>query len=125
MSLSVIGGKLLHKRVGIAVLLSFALLNILLLLLNISQTFEHPLLLAGLNIVFQAGTFLVSAYIAGRSYLKSSLIQLLLIGSGMVAFGISNLTTGIVSLTVTGAEWANFNVTMHNIGLLGFSALNF
>ncbi len=37
-------------------------------------------------------------------------------GRVMAALSGWNLTTGIVSLTVTGAEWANFNVTMHNIG---------
>ncbi len=114
----------MRKRVGVITLLFFATLDALLAALNLQQIFEHTPLLAVLNFIFQSAALFIVAYISAQSYVRSGLLRFILIGCSMIAFGIGNLINSI-NLLIAASDWANFAVTMHNLGLLAFSMLNF
>jgi PAS domain S-box-containing protein len=79
-----------------------------------ASVFEPPHLLAILNAVFLALMPFIVAYLAGRSYLATGSLNILLIGCALLVFGAGNLVAG----------WAiehpgpNSTVTIHNIASL-------
>ena len=117
--------KVSAKTSGLRVVLILIILNVALILFDIKMTFSSPFLLAILNFGFQSLALFAIAYISAKSYLKSGLLQLLLIGCGLVSFGIGviiNLSRILLSLN---RDWTDFTVTMHSLGLFIFSLLSF
>jgi hypothetical protein len=81
-----------------------------------SLFFEPAWLLPITNTVFVTLVFFIVAYIAMRNYKATGRIQILLLGCGVLAFGIGGILAGLVrSLPAVGA---NLNVTIYNTGAL-------
>ncbi len=76
---------------------------------------ELPALLALLNTIFLCAIPLLVAFMAERSYRSTGILAFLLIGSGLVFFGIGSLYAGWVMLL---AGTPNPAVTLHNFGSL-------
>jgi PAS domain S-box-containing protein len=81
-----------------------------------SLFYEPSWLLPITNTVFVTVVFLIVAYIATRNYKATGRIQILLLGCGVLAFGIGGVIAGFVR-SVPGAG-ANLNVTIYNTGAL-------
>jgi PAS domain S-box-containing protein len=81
-----------------------------------SLFYEPSWLLPITNTVFVTVVFLIVAYIAMRNYKATGRIQILLLGCGVLAFGIGGAVAGFVR-SVPGAG-ANLNVTIYNTGAL-------
>jgi PAS domain S-box-containing protein len=113
--------NLSRKPVGLLVLLTFALLTVLFFALGIQPAFENTVFLGFLLIVFQSIIPLLASYVAAASYLKRRLPQLLILGCALLAYGMFNLIVTLGVLLVNTPDWANFNVTLHNSGLLIFA----
>jgi PAS domain S-box-containing protein len=113
----------LFKHAGLIVFLAIALVAVILLLLDLKNSFIIPLLTSSLNIIFRVGAFSVVAFISAKSYLKNGSFQLLLIGSSMVAFAVGALLNVLGSLLAV-PEWLNFALSMINISFFVFAALN-
>lgn len=77
--------------------------------------FEPPLLGLTLSILFRFGMSMVVAYFSGRSYLASGSNSLLLLGSGVLAFGASGLAGSAFGLLIAGP---NVLATVNNAGAL-------
>jgi PAS domain S-box-containing protein len=91
-----------------------AALGILLVLrLSTEAVFEPPYLLPFLNIVFLTGISLLVAWLAARSYLSTGFPSVLLLGAGMLAFGIGS---GIAAGGVAADLGPNVITTGHNMG---------
>ncbi len=96
------------------VVLSIALVVIFRIALPSTAVFEPHYLLAVLNTVFLALIPCTVAYLAGRSYVTTGSLNILLIGCALLVFGAGNLVAG----------WAiehpgpNSTVTIHNIASL-------
>jgi PAS domain S-box-containing protein len=78
--------------------------------------YEPPWLLPITNAVFVTAVFLIVAYVAMRNYQATGRIQLLLMGCGVLAFGVGGVVAGFVR-SLPGAG-ANLNVTIYNTGAL-------
>jgi PAS domain S-box-containing protein len=81
-----------------------------------SLFYEPPWLLPITNTVFVTVVFLIVAFIAMRNYEATGRIQILLLGCGVLAFGIGGVIAGFVR-SIAGAG-ANLNVTIYNTGAL-------
>ena len=91
---------------------------ILLVILNTQRStgaFESPVLLAILNTFFLCAIPLVVAIMAAKSHLTTGVFAFLMIGCGLVFFGVSSLYAGWVMPLAGGP---NPNVTLHNLGSL-------
>ena len=86
------------------------------LIINPSRFYEPPWLLPITNAVFVTLVFLIVAYIAMRNYKATGRIQILLLGCGVLAFGIGGFVAGFVR-SIPG-QGANLNVTIYNTGAL-------
>jgi PAS domain S-box-containing protein len=87
-----------------------------------SHVFEPPLLLPILNFLFLGLTSLVISYLAAKSYLKSGVISIALLGSGTLAFGITGVFSGwFINLS----NGINITVTIFNCGALLSGILHF
>lgn len=111
----------LNKYLASIPLPFFILLITLFVLLDIEVVFEPPLLLPILNTVFISAISFVIAYISARSYLKGASFSVLLLGCGMLAFGLSSLFAGWL-INIAGT---NVNVTIYNTGALFGSIFHF
>jgi hypothetical protein len=80
-----------------------------------STAYESPNLLAILNTVFLCAISLDVAYLAARSYRATCVSAFLMIGCGLVFFGVSNFYAGWV-MPLAGRP--NPTVTLHNLGSL-------
>ena len=78
--------------------------------------FESPGLLAILNTVFLGLVPLSIAFLAARSYRATGHGLFLLLGSGLLAFGVCCIIGGWAMSTAGGA---NAMITLHNLGCLG------
>ncbi len=96
----------------------FAIL--ILLFLNIQTVYEPPLLLPALNGVAFIGASTVAAYLAARGFLSGGAQTLLMLGCGMLAFGLATLSG---SLLLSSGD-VNAGVTSHNIGALIAGAIH-
>jgi PAS domain S-box-containing protein len=117
------------KLLSLLLIPAYIVLIAVLEVLNIQTVFEPPLLLPLLNTVFLGIFPLCLAFIAGRVYLRSDSLSVLLMGCGMLTFGICSVAAGWVRGM---ADGANMTVVLHNIGVFvgGFlhllgSILNF
>ncbi len=78
-------------------------------------TLESPQVLIILNTLFLCGIPLGVAYLAARSHQATGALAFLLVGSGLVVFGVSSLLAGWVMPLAGGP---NPTVTLHNLGSL-------
>jgi PAS domain S-box-containing protein len=81
---------------------------------DVSISFEPPLLLSLLNTVFLTALPLVLAVLALRSFVEQGPRVLVLLGCGLVAPAVGGLLAGWGLM----ANGANYNVTVHNVGVL-------
>jgi len=109
------------QLIGVAVLFGYIILLTLFTILPVNGLFVYKDLLSVLNIVFQSGALFAVAFISANSYLKSGLPQLLLIGTGMISLATAVLIHSLSPLYVTIYNYADFTVSVHNIGLLVFA----
>ena len=103
----------------------FAASTILIIALNTNestQLFESPLLLAGLNTTFLALVLLGMTYLATKSYQSTGVFGFLLVGSGLVFFGVSSFYAGWV-MPLVGEPKPN--VALHNLGSSSEQAIQF
>jgi PAS domain S-box-containing protein len=91
-------------------------ISVLYLIVKPSLFYEPPWLLPLTNAVFVTVVFLIVAYIAMKNYKATGRIQILLLGCGVLAFGIGGVVAGFVR-SIPGAG-ANLNVTIYNTGAL-------
>lgn len=84
--------------------------------------FEPPFLLPFLNFIFLALTPLAVAYFAARSFLSKGAFGLLLLGCGVLAFGLAGLTAGWFMGLPDGV---NVSVTIFNLCMLLSGGLHF
>lgn len=90
---------------------------------NSTIVYEPPWLLLLSNTLFVTLTALAVAYIAMKAYRATGLIQFLLLGCGVLIFGIGAVEAGL--LRNIPDRGANLNVTLHNIGALGGGLFHF
>lgn len=84
--------------------------------------FEPPWLLFTLNTVFVTGLGLLVAWLCLRIFLRGGFLNILLLGCGMLAFGLSSFVAGWL---IRPPRSLNDAVTIHNIGVLCTAALYF
>lgn len=108
----------LFKLFGIIPILVFIVIILLLAVSDINVVLESPLLLAVLNALFNFLVPFTVSYISIKSYLKYRLLNLLLLGAGLLAFGLGGLFAGLLIGTPDGV---NRNVTVYNTGVLAGS----
>ena len=84
--------------------------------------FEPPWLLFTLNTVFITGLCLLIAWLCFRSFLRGGFLNVLLLGCGVLAFGLSSFVAGWL---IRPPDSPNDAVTIHNIGVLCTSVLYF
>jgi PAS domain S-box-containing protein len=89
--------------------------------LDIRTVFEPPLLLAVLNTLLISVVSFAVAYIAARSYMKRGLGNILILGGGVLAFGLGNLIAGCLVASPGGPNAA---VAVHNTAALLGSVLH-
>ena len=103
------------KILGSLSVAAFLVLLLVIRLVEPAVAYESPLLLAILNTVFLCFIPLWMAILAARSYQATGISGFLLIGSGLLFFGISSLYAGWV-MPLSGGP--NATVTLHNLGAL-------
>ncbi|HTZ41355.1 MAG TPA: PAS domain S-box protein, partial [Syntrophales bacterium] len=84
--------------------------------------FEPPWLLFTLNTVFITALCLLIAWLCFRFFLRGGFLNVLLLGSGVFAFGLSSFAAGWLIRPPFGP---NYTVTIHNIGVLCAAVLFF
>lgn len=84
--------------------------------------FEPPWLLFALNTVFVTGLCLLVAWLSIRSYLRGGFLNVLLLGCGVLALGLSSFTAGWLIRPPYGPD---DTLTIHNTGVLFASACFF
>ena len=104
---------------ALPVLLFIGLVAVCRAYLTCTAVFEPPLLLPLLNTLFLACVPLGIAYFAGRIYLATGSLNILLIGCALLVFGVGNLVAG----WGVGLAGPNRAVTIHNIASLAASIL--
>jgi len=80
-----------------------------------TYVYEPPGLLFILNSIFITGLGLIVAGLSVRSYLRSGFVSILMLGCGVVAFGLSAFTAGWLIRPPHGPNEA---LTIHNVGVL-------
>jgi PAS domain S-box-containing protein len=84
--------------------------------------FEPPWLLFTLNTVFITGLCLLIAGLCFRSFLRGGFLNVLLLGCGVLAFGLSSFAAGWL---IHPSYGPNYTVTTHNIGVFFTAVLYF
>jgi PAS domain S-box-containing protein len=126
------GGEQMEKRDAVkkttplhlfaqGVIPAFLVIIAVLTILDIRVIFEPPLLLFILNTLFISVISFAVAYISARNYLKSGSPSFLLLGCGVLTFGVGNLVAGWLIGPPGGPNAA---VTIHNIGALSGSVFH-
>ncbi len=80
--------------------------------LNPDWGFNPPLLFAGLNLLFASTLPFAVAVLAGRAFLAGGSWEALLLGAGMLAFGLGSGLAGVLA----SLYGFNVNITVHNVG---------
>ncbi len=78
-----------------------------------TASFEPRLLMPILNLLFSTAIPLLVAYLAGRSYALGEPVAVLLLGCGMLTFGVGSALAAVMTFLRTGLD---ANVTLYNIG---------
>ena len=87
-----------------------------------NYVFEPPWLLFTLNTVFITGLGVLIAWLCFRIFLRGGFLNILLLGCGVLAFGLSSFVAGWL---IRSPHSLNDAVTIHNIGVLCTAALYF
>lgn len=83
--------------------------------------FDSKLLIFALNLIFVLLSSFVIAYLAGRTYLKTGWLSLLLLGAGALMVGLTNATSSFL----VGPGNINYVITVHNSGMLIAAVFHF
>jgi len=102
------------KRPALGLVLLMAALTVIFWQLDIRACFEPPYFFLSLNIIFIGFACLATAFIAGRSFLKTGAWPVLLVGAGALTFGLSQLIYSVISLP----SWFNAGITAHHLNIL-------
>ncbi len=105
-----------RQMVG-AIVLTFAYLGTMLVLFleASTETFEPTLLLPILNTIFAGALPIFVSIIAMRLYFLGGLSSILLMGCGLMTFGVGAVLAGWL---IGGPQGANVNVTIYNLSVL-------
>ena len=103
------------KVAGALPVAAFLILMIFLNAQGSFAVFEAPILLAFLNTIFLCVIPLVVAFAAAKSHRATGVFAFLMIGCGLVFFGVSSFYAGWVMPLAGGP---NPTVTLHNLGSL-------
>jgi PAS domain S-box-containing protein len=103
-----------EKRIALLTIPFFLIIIAALAILNNTTVFEPPLLLPLMNTVFLGLFPLFIALIAFRTYRMSGSLSVLLLGSGMLVFGLGSIAAGWLNGLPGGA---NITPTIHNISV--------
>jgi len=101
----------IEKKLSLLLIPCALVIIALLVALNIPTAFEPPLVLPLMNTVFLGIIPIVIAYITFKVYTKSGSASVLLIGSGILIFGLGSIVAGWVNPLSGGP---NMTVTIHN-----------
>ena len=99
------------KRIGLLTIPVFLVIIASLAILNNTTVFEPPLLLPLMNTVFLGFIPLFIAFTAFRTYRMSESLSVLMLGSGMLVFGLGSVAAGWLNGLPDGA---NITPTIHN-----------
>lgn len=104
-------------RLAVGPVAAAALAILLLLLTKEQASHEHPLLLMGLNFVFATLVSLFVALKIGQSFMVESRPGLLLLGCGVLIWGVSGCMGVIAAMAPSNPVLFNANtlVTVHNL----------
>ena len=110
--------------IGLPLLLFFVILvivfNVLPNYFPPTSIFEAPLLLLVMNTLFVSIIPFVVALISLRGYMEDGSVDLLFLGCGMLSFSLACFVAGWLGAQAQ----ANFNLTIHNTGMLLASVFN-
>jgi PAS domain S-box-containing protein len=82
---------------------------------DLHTSYESPNLMLGLNLVFSVLASLFIASLVGRSFLIRGTPGLLLLGCGVVVWGVAGFVAGTAGLVAAGGrDFAGITVTIHN-----------
>ena len=98
---------------------AFALAIAILWVANPRESYESGLTLFALNWTFTTLVSLFIAVLAGRSFLAGGQPGLLMLCCAMIVWGFST------AIAVTGNQVGNYNITIHNLGMLLSASLHF
>ncbi len=110
------------KIVGLLLVAVSMIAIVVLYVLDISFLYEPKYLLGVTNTLFTAIIPVIVAFFAARTYLKTGSFSVLLMGCGMLGFGLCAASAGWLRQMGGGA---NFNVTIYNTGALLGSVCHF
>ena len=110
-----------EKRIALLTIPFFLVIIAALAILNNTTVFEPPLLLPLMNTVFLGLIPLFIAWIAFRTYRSGGSLSVLLLGSGMLVFGLGSIAAGWLNGFPGGA---NITTTIHNISFCIGSVLS-
>ncbi|TET63392.1 hypothetical protein E3J48_02530, partial [Candidatus Aerophobetes bacterium] len=88
------GASRLVRGFALTAVPAFIALIAILVILDIRLVFEPSLLLPVLNTVFISIMAFLVAYLSARGYLRTGSLNLLLVGTGVLAFGSANQVAG-------------------------------
>ena len=103
------------KLIGLLMVVSSILAIVVLYALDITFLYEPKHLLGITNTIFTAMIPIIVAFFAARIYLRTGSLSVLLMGCGMLGFGLCAGSAGWLREIQGGA---NFNVTVYNTGAL-------
>jgi hypothetical protein len=104
--------KLDHRKItGLAFIPFYIVITAILVVLNIHTVFESPFLLLVLNSLFIGLIPLLIAFIAFRTFRTGGSTSVLLMGSGMIIFGLGSIFAAMVTFLPNAP---NNNVTIYN-----------
>lgn len=100
-----------RKLLAIALIPLISLIIGILYILNIQAALDPPYLFLALNTLFTGFIPLIVAYIAFKSYQRHASLGILLIGAGMLIFGLGSIIAPIIAQFPDGR---NQNLIVHN-----------
>ena len=117
--------SLSYKQLGVLIVGALAVSGLLFFFLGSTINLESTFLVAVLVVVFLSAIPFIIAYFASSGYVKTGLLQLLLLGCAMLTFGMFNAVVAWGVIFVNSPDWANFTVSIHNSGLAALALLTF
>jgi len=103
------------KIIGASIVIVFLLITIEFSIKESLFVFESPILLLILNTIFLGVIPLAIAFMAAKSYQTTGILAYLMIGCGLLFFGVSSIYAGLIMPMVDGP---NSTITLHNTGCL-------
>ncbi|ACL16035.1 PAS domain S-box protein [Methanosphaerula palustris] len=107
-----------RKIISLLIVPSYLVIIALLFLTDRTAVFAQPLLLLLLNSIFLGLIPLYVAYVSVLSFQRSGLVNILMMGAGMLFLGLGAIATGLVGLL---PDSSNMSITIFNLSA-GISA---